>query len=149
MVIWLEIWILEFYLLLYIYLSLRKKNSLTLTTILLLYSQSVSSLWQALTSRYGPYTILIPVFSIQEELRIPTILHIPRQFVLQQERRQEKKKRKKIFFSTSLLPIVKWLCCYIDWPDFQSLFFFPSLLLPTYYLYHQRRASYRVDINYY
>merc|ERR1712223_753158 len=90
-----------------IYLSVKKK-SLTLTTILLLYSQSVSSLWQALTSRYGPDTILIPVFSIQEELRIPTILHIPRQFVLQQERRQEKKKKKKdFFFSTSLLPIVK------------------------------------------
>merc|ERR1719266_1177002 len=98
MVICLEIWILEFYLLLYIYLSLHKTLSLLQLYYYSTVSQSVSSLWQACTSRYGPYTILIPVFSIQEELRIPTILHIPRQFVLQQERKQEKKKKKKDFF---------------------------------------------------
>merc|ERR1712223_2304961 len=91
-----------------IYLSVKKTLSLLQLYYYSTVSQSVSSLWQALTSRYGPYTILIPVFSIQEELRIPTILHMPRQFVLQEERRQEKKKKKKdFFFSTSLLPIVK------------------------------------------
>merc|ERR1712223_2269981 len=97
-----------------IYLSVKK----TLSLLQLYYYSTVSqvsSLWQALTSRYGPYTILIPVFSIQEELRIPTILHIPRQFCATTRKKTRKeKKEKRIFFSTSLLPIVKWLCCYID-----------------------------------